>query len=72
MHFKLAAMLKSLRVVFFCTHVDTTTSTDHTSAICYETLDYFSPFCQIREEGGASVVVDYREKWALGISSIYH
>jgi len=59
-------MLKSLRVVFFCTHVDTTTS-----AICYETLDYFSLFCQIRE-GGASVVVDDRGKWALGNSGIYH
>jgi len=35
-----------------------------TSAICYETLDYFSSFCQIRE-GGASVVVADRGKWAL-------
>jgi len=35
-------MLKSLRVVFFGTHVDTTTSTDHTSAICYETLDFLT------------------------------
>ena len=60
MQFTLAAMLQFQ-------WVDTTTS-----AICYKTLDYFSPFCLIREEGGASAVVNDRRKWALGNSGFYY